>query len=75
MKDAEFISSGEYRFWIKQSRYGLWSSYDGELNPQITALTREACIDGTCFHMEGVRTNWANARTSQSYSGVVGGKL
>ena len=75
MKDAEFINSGECRFWIKESRYGLWSSYDEEEKPQITALTREACIDSTYFYMEGVRTNWANARTSQSYSGVVGGKL
>ena len=52
---------------------GLAYSKDG--TPLITSLTREVCISGTRFHMEGVATNWANAITSKPFDGTVGGKL
>ena len=64
---------GEFR--VEQKRFGTWSSYGKNGTPYITALTREVCISGTRFHLEGINTNWANCRTSKTFDGVAGGKL
>ena len=64
---------GEFR--VAQKRFGTWSSYGKDGTPFITALTKEVCISGTRFHLEGVATNWENCRTSKPFDGIVGGKL
>ena len=64
---------GEFR--VEQKRFGTWSSYGKDGTPFITALTKEVCISGTRFHLEGVATNWENCRTSKPFDGIVGGKL
>ena len=64
---------GEFR--VEQKRFGTWSSYGKDGTPFITALTKEVCISGTRFHLEGVATNWANCTTSKQFDGTVGGKL
>ena len=64
---------GEFR--VEQKRFGTWTSYGKNGTPYITALTREVCISGTRFHLEGINTNWANAITSKPFDGIVGGKL
>ena len=62
-------------FRVEQKRFGTWSSYGKDGTPFITALTKEVCISGTRFHLEGVATNWENCRTSKPFDGIVGGKL
>ena len=64
---------GEFR--VEQKRFRTWSSYGKDGTPFITALTKEVCISGTRFHLEGINTNWANCRTSKPFDGIVGGKL
>ena len=64
---------GEFR--VEKKRFGTWSSYGTDGTPFITALTKDACISGTRFHLEGVATNWENCRTSKPFDGIVGGKL
>tara|TARA_A200000113_G_scaffold130578_1_gene117563 strand:- start:218 stop:457 length:240 start_codon:yes stop_codon:yes gene_type:complete len=64
---------GEFR--VEQKRFGTWSSYGKDDTPFITALTKEVCISGTRFHLEGVATNWENCRNSKPFDGIVGGKL
>ena len=62
-------------FRVEEKRFGTWTSYSKEGEGLVTALTREVCISGTKFHLEGVATNWANARSSKPFDGTVGGKL
>ena len=62
-------------FRIKEKRFGTWSSYGENGEELITALTREICVNMSGFHLEGVATNWANARVSNPYDGTVSGKL
>ena len=64
---------GEFR--VEQKRFGTWTSYSKDGTALITGLTREIVIQGTPFHLEGVATNWTNARSSKPFDGVVGGKL
>jgi len=64
---------GEFR--VEQKRFGTWTSYSKDGTALITGLTREVVLQGTPFHLEGVATNWANARSSKPFDGVVGGKL
>ena len=64
---------GTYR--VEKKRFGTWTSYSKDGTALITGGTRDAVIQGTAFHLEGVATKWANCRTSDPYDGVVGGKL
>ena len=64
---------GSYR--VEQKRFGTWTSYGKDGTPLITGLTKEVVVNGTGFHLEGVATNWANARSSKPFDGTVGGKL
>ncbi len=64
---------GEFR--VESKRFGTWSSYGKDGTPLITGGTREAVMAMSPFHLEGVATNWANARVSDPYDGTVGGKL
>jgi|TARA_B100000073_G_scaffold163171_1_gene135009 hypothetical protein len=64
---------GDFR--IEQRRFGTWTSFDKDGKALITGGTREAVLQGTGFHLEGVATNWANCTTSKQFDGTVGGKL
>ena len=64
---------GDFR--VEQKRFGTWTSYDTDGKALITGGTREAVLQGTGFHLEGVATNWANCTTSKQFDGTVGGKL
>ena len=64
---------GDFR--IEQRRFGTWTSFSKDGTALITGGTREAVLQGTGFHLEGVATNWANATNSAQYDGTVGGKL
>ena len=64
---------GDFR--IEQRRFGTWTSFDTDGKALITGGTREAVLQGTGFHLEGVATHWANCTTSKQFDGTVGGKL
>ena len=64
---------GEFR--VEKKRFGTWTSYGKDGTPLITGLTKEVVVNGTGFHLEGVATNWANAKSSKPFDGTVGGKL
>ena len=64
---------GDFR--VEQRRFGTWTSFDKDGKALITGGTREAVLQGTGFHLEGVATNWANCTTSKQFDGTVGGKL
>lgn len=59
-------------FYIKKQRWGTWVSYDKEDKPIITSLTEEQCISATRFYLKGRQEGFTE---SQTYEGVVGGKL
>jgi len=62
-------------FRVEKKRFGTWTSYGKDGKELITGGTREAVMAMSPFHLEGVATNWANARVSDPYDGTVGGKL
>ncbi len=59
-------------FYIKEQRWGTWVSYDKEHKSIITSLTKEQCISATRFYLKGRQEGFTE---SQTYEGVVGGKL
>jgi hypothetical protein len=59
-------------FYVKNQRWGTWVSYDKEDKPIITSLTEEQCISATRFYLKGRQEGFTE---SQTYEGVVGGKL
>ena len=59
-------------FHVKESRWKTWNSYDKDGKPIITSLTRESCISATRFYLKGKQEGF---QQSNSYEGVVGGKL
>jgi hypothetical protein len=59
-------------FYIKEQRWGTWVSYDKEGKSIITSLTKEQCISATRFYLKGRQEGFTE---SQTYEGVVGGKL
>lgn len=73
--EYEWFETPYGTFRVEEKRFGTWTSYSKEGEGLVTALTREVCISGTKFHLEGVATNWANARSSKPFDGTVGGKL
>ena len=58
-------------FYLEQSRWKTWSSYDKEGKKLVTSLSEETCIAATRFYLKNDQEN-ENIRT---YEGVVGGKL
>ena len=73
--EYEWYKTSYGAFRIEQKRFGTWVSYSENGEELITAGTREAVIKMSGFHMEGVATNWANARSSKPFDGTVSGKL
>ena len=73
--EHEWFETEYGTFRVEQKRFGTWTSYSKDGTALITGLTREVVIQGTPFHLEGVATNWANARSSKPFDGIVGGKL
>lgn len=74
-QDYEWHETPYGKFRVAKTRFGTWNSFGEDGTPLITGLTEEIVMAGTRFHLEGVATNWANCRTSQQFSGTVGGKL
>ena len=61
-------------FYVEQTPYKLWHSFDKDGKPLITSLTKELCISATRFYLKGVHEGWREDGAVK-YEGVVGGKL
>ena len=69
------LSTEPWAFDIKESRYGLFTSYLKDGTPMTTALTREACEFTTInIRIPVMRGEW-DGPTSIMGSAIVGGKL
>lgn len=60
-------------FYVIQSRWKTWKSFDKYDKPLITALTEEECIRATRFYLKGCQEGWSD--DTIKYEGTVGGKL
>ena len=59
-------------FRVEESRWKTWKSFHKNGDSLITSLTRESCISATRFYLKGKQEGFEQ---SNSYEGVVGGKL
>ena len=59
-------------FYVEEKKYGLWSSSDKEGNGLITSLTEEECVRATRWYLKAKQEGFEE---TQTYDGVVGGKL
>ena len=60
-------------FYVEKARF-LWNSKDKEGKNLVSALTEEACIRATRFHLKGLQEGWNDANITK-HEGTVGGKL
>jgi len=70
MSDKQLIDEA---FYVEQSAWKTWRSYDKDGKPLITSLTEENCIAATRFYCKGLQEGFAENTTT--YEGSVGGKL
>ena len=60
-------------FYVEQSNWKTWKSFDKDGNPLVTSLTQETCIAATRFYCKGLQEGFGEGTTS--YEGSVAGKL
>jgi len=61
-------------FYVNETRYGIWHSFDKEDNPLVTSLTEDECIKMTRFILK-LRQEELLDKVGTTYSGEVTGKL
>lgn len=69
-EEKQFYDDGA--FYVEQSRWKMWNSYDKDGKCILTSLTEEQCIISTRFYLKGLQEGWEDSVT---YEGTVGGKL
>ncbi len=62
-------------FYVQETSYKIWHSFDKDGKPLITSLTRETCVAATRFYLKGCQEGWPDQESGVKYEGVVGGKL
>lgn len=62
-----------FRVW--ETRFGLWSSETKEGRKMLTALTRDACVTMTRWHLKCEQEGWPEGSVRVINNGIVGGKL
>jgi hypothetical protein len=70
MSDKQLIDEA---FYVQETAWKTWKSYDKDGNPLVTSLTEETCIAATRFYCKGIQEGFGESATS--YEGSVGGKL
>ena len=60
-------------FYVEQSTWKTWRSYDKDGKPLVTSLEEETCIAATRFYCKGIQEGFGEGATS--YAGQVDGKL
>ena len=61
-------------FYVEQSAWKTWKSYDKDGTALITSLTSEACVAATRYYLKLKQENLLN-EVEVSHSSVVDGKL
>lgn len=61
-------------FYVEQSNWKTWKSYDKDGKPLVTSLTSEACVAATRYYLKLKQENNLND-IGVSCEGTVGGKL
>jgi hypothetical protein len=61
-------------FYVEQSNWKTWKSYDKDRNALVTSLTQETCIAATRYYLKLKQEGSLNDN-GVSYSSVVDGKL
>ena len=69
MSDKQLIDEA---FYVEQSTWKTWKSYDKDGNPLVTSLTSEACIAATRAYLKWQQEGFPETKTHES---VVVGKL
>jgi hypothetical protein len=59
-------------FYVEKKRWGTYQSYDKNGKELVTSLSEEQCISATRFYLKGRQEGFTE---SETYEGVVGGKL
>ena len=62
----------EGAFYIEEKRWGTWQSHYPDGSGIITSLTEEQCVRSTRWYLKAKQEGFAE---TQTYDGVVGGKL
>ena len=70
MSDKQLIDEA---FYVEESAWKTWRSYDKDGKPLVTSLTSENCIAATRFYCKGLQEGFGE--DSISYKGFVEGKL
>ena len=60
-------------FYVEQSNWKTWNSFDKDRNALVTSLTQETCIAATRFYCKGLQEGFGEGTTS--YAGSVENKL
>ena len=71
MSDKQLIDDA---FYVEQSNWKTWKSYDKDGNPLVTSLTTEDCVAATRYYLKLKQEGSLND-IGVSYSSVVDGKL
>ena len=61
-------------FYVEQSAWKTWKSFDKDGKPLVTSLTQEACIAATRYYLKLKQENLLN-EVGVTYEGTIGGKL
>ena len=70
MNDKQLIDDA---FYVEESTWKTWKSYDKDGKPLVASLTSDACIAATRFYCKGLQEGFGE--NSKSYVGQVDGKL
>ena len=71
MSDKQLIDEA---FYVEESTWKTWKSYDKDGKPLVTSLTTEACVAATRYYLKLKQEDNLND-IGVSYEGTVGGKL
>jgi hypothetical protein len=71
MSDKQLIDEA---FYVEQSNWKTWKSYDKDGKPLVTSLTTEDCVAATRYYLKLKQEGSLND-IGVSYSSVVDGKL
>ena len=59
-------------FYVEQSNWKTWKSYDKDGNALVTSLAQETCVAATRYYLKGKQEGFMEVKTHQ---GSVDGKL
>ena len=59
-------------FYVEQSNWKTWKSFDKDRNALVTSLAQETCVAATRYYLKGKQEGFMDVKTHQ---GSVDGKL